>query len=150
MTLKCSEISNGLRISARIGRDPMTVSRIWNQCVQDGIMERRAGFQRTPITSSQEDRDITHMALIDRAATSRALSRELGPFLPLMMHHRQKCLRWCDQQRTCAHEWRDVIFSDDSRFCLQLQDGHIHVWRHRDERTLSACIHHRPTGHNQP
>ncbi|GFS59112.1 uncharacterized protein TNCV_69961 [Trichonephila clavipes] len=26
------------------------------------------------------------------------------------------------------------------------QDGHIRVWRHRGERTLAACIHHRHTG----
>ncbi|GFT93309.1 uncharacterized protein TNCV_904611 [Trichonephila clavipes] len=37
-------------------------------------------------------------------------------------------------------------FSNESRFCLQHQDGIIRVWRHRDECTLKACIGHRHTG----
>ena len=44
------------------------------------------------------------------------------------------------------HEWQNVIFSDESRFCLQHHDGRIRVWRHRGERTLEACIRHRHTG----
>ncbi|PRD26599.1 UNVERIFIED_CONTAM: Potassium voltage-gated channel subfamily KQT member 1 [Trichonephila clavipes] len=43
-------------ITAHVGRDPMTVSRIWNLWVQDGNMERRAGSRRPPITSNREDR----------------------------------------------------------------------------------------------
>ncbi|GFW70545.1 uncharacterized protein TNCV_1623781 [Trichonephila clavipes] len=39
---------------------------------------------------------------------------------------------------------REVI--DESRFCLQHQDGHIRVWQHRGERTFVECIHHRHTG----
>ncbi|GFS68762.1 HTH_Tnp_Tc3_2 domain-containing protein [Trichonephila clavipes] len=39
-------------IAARFGRDPMTVSRIWNRWIQDGNTERRAGSQRPPTSSS--------------------------------------------------------------------------------------------------
>ncbi|GFV38208.1 HTH_Tnp_Tc3_2 domain-containing protein [Trichonephila clavipes] len=39
-------------IAARVGRDPMTVCRIWNRWVQYGNTECRAGSQRHPITSS--------------------------------------------------------------------------------------------------
>ncbi|GFV28492.1 hypothetical protein TNCV_3984431 [Trichonephila clavipes] len=55
---------------SRVGRDPMTVSRMWNRWVQDGNMERRAGSQRPPITSSREDKHDTPMALTDCAGTS--------------------------------------------------------------------------------
>ncbi|GFW72234.1 hypothetical protein TNCV_702711 [Trichonephila clavipes] len=48
--------------------------------LKDGNTEYRAGSQRPSITSNQEDRYLTRMALMDRAATSRALSQELGPF----------------------------------------------------------------------
>ncbi|GFW92533.1 HTH_Tnp_Tc3_2 domain-containing protein [Trichonephila clavipes] len=107
----------------------MAVSRIWNRWVQDGNTERHAGSQRPPINSSREDRHVTRMALMDRAATSRALSQELGSFarqqgfalavrqrffflqhglsarrpwlrLPLMLHHRQERLHWGDERRT--------------------------------------------------
>ncbi|GFW91839.1 HTH_Tnp_Tc3_2 domain-containing protein [Trichonephila clavipes] len=63
-----------------VGRDPLTVNRIWNRWVQDGNTERRAGSQRPSITSSQKDRHVTRMDLRDRAVTSRALSQEWGTF----------------------------------------------------------------------
>ncbi|GFX82674.1 HTH_Tnp_Tc3_2 domain-containing protein [Trichonephila clavipes] len=132
----------------------MTVSRIWNRWVLDGNTERRAGSQRPPITSSREVRHVTRIFLMDHGATSQTLSEELGSFvrqqvsartvrrrlqqhgfsawrtwlrLPLMLHYRQEHLQWCDQSRTWAHERRDVIFSDESRFCLLHQDGRIRV-----------------------
>ncbi|GFU74331.1 HTH_Tnp_Tc3_2 domain-containing protein [Trichonephila clavipes] len=63
-------------IAACVGRDSMTVSRIWNRWFQDGNTERRAAFQGTPITSSPEGRHVTYMALMDHTATSPALSKE--------------------------------------------------------------------------
>ncbi|GFV15865.1 HTH_Tnp_Tc3_2 domain-containing protein [Trichonephila clavipes] len=63
-------------IAACVGRDPMTVSRIWNRRVRDGNKERLAGSQRPPI--NRKDRHVTRMALTDCAITSRALSQELG------------------------------------------------------------------------
>ncbi|GFU63777.1 odorant receptor [Trichonephila clavipes] len=35
---------------------------------------------------------------------------------------------------------------NDSKFCLQHQDGRIRVSKHRGERTLAARIRHRHTG----
>jgi len=52
----------------------------------------------------------------------------------------------CDQRRTWEHEWRDVIFSNESSFCLQHHDGRIRVMCLRGERTLAACIRHCHTG----
>ncbi|GFW70405.1 HTH_Tnp_Tc3_2 domain-containing protein [Trichonephila clavipes] len=66
--------------AARVGRDTTTVSRMWNRWFQDGNMERRAGSQRPPITSSREDRHVTRMTLMDHASMSGALSQELGSF----------------------------------------------------------------------
>lgn len=160
-------------IAARVGRDPMTVSRIWNRWVQDNHTERHAGSQRPPITNSREDRHLIRMVTRDRTATSRTLSREMESFarqqvsartvrrrlqqhglsarrpwlrLPLTLRHRQERLQWCDQRRTWTREWHHVIFTDESRFCIQDHDGRIRVWRHRGERALPACIGHRHTG----
>ncbi|GFV18275.1 HTH_Tnp_Tc3_2 domain-containing protein [Trichonephila clavipes] len=65
-------------IAARIGRDPMTVSRICNQWFQDGNTERRTGSQRPLFTRSREV--CYPMSLMDRAASSQALSQELRSF----------------------------------------------------------------------
>ncbi|GFX84992.1 HTH_Tnp_Tc3_2 domain-containing protein [Trichonephila clavipes] len=67
-------------IAARVGRDPMTASRMWNRWVLDDNTERRTVSQRTTITSSREDRHVTRMVLMDCAATSRTLSQELVSF----------------------------------------------------------------------
>ncbi|GFW03713.1 hypothetical protein TNCV_2538241 [Trichonephila clavipes] len=88
-----------------------------------------------PITSSREDRHITSMTSIDRAATSRDRSQESGSFARQQMHARTirrrmqqhglsaqrplqrltltlplEHLLWCDQRRIWEHEWRDLIF----------------------------------------
>ena len=42
---------------------------------------------------------------------------------------------WCTQHvRWTRQQWGQVLFSDESRFCLQLADGRIRVWRRREER----------------
>ncbi|GFV11717.1 transposable element Tcb1 transposase [Trichonephila clavipes] len=43
-------------------------------------------------------------------------------------------------------EWNEVVFTDESRICLQHYDGRIRVWRYRGERTLNSCVMHRRTG----
>ncbi|GFT56271.1 transposable element Tc1 transposase [Trichonephila clavipes] len=43
-------------------------------------------------------------------------------------------------------EWNEVVFTDQSRICLQLHDGRIRVWRHRGDRMLNSCVMHRHTG----
>ncbi|GFY33305.1 transposable element Tcb1 transposase [Trichonephila clavipes] len=42
-------------------------------------------------------------------------------------------------------ELNEVVFTDESRFCLQHHDGRIRVWRHRGERMLNNCVMHRHT-----
>ncbi|GFS58241.1 transposable element Tcb1 transposase [Trichonephila clavipes] len=42
-------------------------------------------------------------------------------------------------------EWNEVVFTDESRICLQHHDGQIRVRRHRGERMLnSGVMHHHP------
>ncbi|GFW13005.1 uncharacterized protein TNCV_3329371 [Trichonephila clavipes] len=43
-------------------------------------------------------------------------------------------------------KWNEVVFTDESRICLQHHDGRIRVWRHRGERMLNSCVTHRLTG----
>ncbi|GFX56616.1 HTH_Tnp_Tc3_2 domain-containing protein [Trichonephila clavipes] len=40
-------------IAACVGRDPMTVSRIWNRWVQDNNTERPTGSQRPTVTADK-------------------------------------------------------------------------------------------------
>ncbi|GFW25145.1 transposable element Tcb1 transposase [Trichonephila clavipes] len=45
-----------------------------------------------------------------------------------------------------AAEWNEVVFTDESRICLQHHDGWIRVCRHRGEKMLNSFIMHRHTG----
>ncbi|GFT48114.1 uncharacterized protein TNCV_1001101 [Trichonephila clavipes] len=42
-------------------------------------------------------------------------------------------------------EWNEVVFTDESRICLQYHDGRIRVWKHRGKRMLNSCVMHRHT-----
>ncbi|GFW19023.1 transposable element Tc3 transposase [Trichonephila clavipes] len=37
-------------------------------------------------------------------------------------------------------EWNEVVFTDESRICLQHHDGRIRVWRHRGDRMLNSSV----------
>ncbi|UYV69994.1 hypothetical protein LAZ67_7001413 [Cordylochernes scorpioides] len=53
------------------------------------------------------------------------------------------------QWRSLSHitnQWNEIVFTYESRFCLQHHDGRIRVWRHRGERMLNSCVMHRHTG----
>ncbi|GFS60203.1 transposable element Tcb1 transposase [Trichonephila clavipes] len=43
-------------------------------------------------------------------------------------------------------EWNEVVFTDESRICLQHHDDRIRVCRHRGKRMLNSCVMHRHTG----
>ncbi|GFW23614.1 transposable element Tcb1 transposase [Trichonephila clavipes] len=45
--------------------------------------------------------------------------------LPLTQNHRRLRRQWCDERRMKAAEWNEVVFTDESRICLQHHDGRI-------------------------
>ncbi|GFW47457.1 uncharacterized protein TNCV_4537471 [Trichonephila clavipes] len=114
-------------IAARVGRDPTTVSRIWNRWVQDGNTECCSGSQRPFITNSREDRHVTLMALMVTRPESR-----MGDVCT-------------NSSTTFAAAW---TFSSETAASVLFtaSRGHIRVWWYRDERTLAASIRHRHTG----
>ncbi|GFV83574.1 transposable element Tcb1 transposase [Trichonephila clavipes] len=70
------------------------------------------------------------------ARTIRRRLQQSGPSvrrpllgLPLTQNHRRLRRKWCDERRTWAAEWSEVVFTDESRICLQHHDGRIRVWR---------------------
>ncbi|GFT60192.1 transposable element Tcb1 transposase [Trichonephila clavipes] len=66
--------------------------------------------------------------------------------LPLTQNHRRFRRQWCDEGRMWVAEWNEVVFTGESRICVQHHDGRIRVWRHRGEMMLKICVMHRRTG----
>ncbi|GFV66492.1 transposable element Tcb1 transposase [Trichonephila clavipes] len=161
-------------IGSRVGRNQTTVMRICDRWMQEGTTDRRGRSHLPQCTTSREDRQIVCMAGTDCSVTSRTIAQNIESVthhsvstriirrrlqqsglsarrqlldLPLTQNHRRLRHQWCDERRMWAVEWNEVVFTDESRICLQHHhDGWIRVWRHRGERMLNSCGMHRHTG----
>ncbi|GFX99080.1 transposable element Tcb1 transposase [Trichonephila clavipes] len=160
-------------IGSRVGRNQTTAIRICDCSMQEGTTDRRGRLHPPQCTISRADRQIVRMAVTDRSVTSRTVAQHIEsvthhsvsahtircclqqsglsarrPFLglPLTQNHRRLRRQWCDERRMWAVEWNEVVFTDESRICLQHLDGRIRVWRHRGERMLNTCVMHHHTG----
>ncbi|GFW85133.1 transposable element Tcb1 transposase [Trichonephila clavipes] len=140
----------------------------------EGTTDRRGRSHPPQCTIPREDRQIVRMAVAvtDHSVTSRTVAQHIesvthhsvsartirhrlqqsGLFarrpllgLPLAHNHRRLRRQWCDERRMWAAEWNEVVFTDESRICLQHHDSGIRVWRHRGERMLISCVMHRHT-----
>ena len=59
----------------------------------------------------------------------------------LAERHRNARTVWCNQHlRWTRQQWAQVLFSDESRFCLQPADGRIRVWRRRGEHFADGSV----------
>ncbi|GFT07131.1 transposable element Tcb1 transposase [Trichonephila clavipes] len=145
-----------------------------NADVTIGYRRARRGRSHPPqCTTSREDRQIVRMTATDRSVTSRTVAQHIESVthhsvsarsircrlqhsgfsarrpllgLPLTQNHRRLCRQWSDERRIRVADWNEVVFTDESRICLQHHDGQIRVWRHRGERMLNSCVMHRHTG----
>ncbi|GFX09580.1 transposable element Tcb1 transposase [Trichonephila clavipes] len=159
---KCSGQWDG--IGSRVGRNQTTVMRICDRWMQVGTMDRRGRSHPPQCTTSREDRQIVRMAVMDHSVTSRTVAQHIESVthhsvsartirrrlqqsglsarrplfgLPLTQNHRRLRRQWCDERRMWVAEWNEIVFTDESRICLQHHEGRIQVWRHYRERMLN-------------
>ncbi|GFX72297.1 transposable element Tcb1 transposase [Trichonephila clavipes] len=142
--------------------------------MQERTTDQRGRSHPPQCTTSREGRQIVRMSVMDRSVTSRTVAQHIEsvthhsvsastiqcrlqqsglsarrPLLGLLLtqNHKRLHRQWCDERRMWAvAEWNEVVFTDESRICLQHHDGRILVWRHRGERMLNSCVIHRHTG----
>ena len=130
--------------------------RVCNQWREEGRSLRRAGTGPRNVTTARDDRHLVRMAVTDCTASSTVLSRRwstatgLGlsastvrrcllraglvarmPLLrlPLSRDHQRLRLRCARERCYWRAEWRNVVFSEDSRFNMSNNDGRIRVRR---------------------
>ncbi|GFV76812.1 transposable element Tcb1 transposase [Trichonephila clavipes] len=126
--------------------------RICDRWMQEGMTERRGRSHPPQCTTSREDRQIVHMAVMDRSVISRTLAQHIESVthhsvsvrtirrcllqsglstrrpllgLPLTQNHRRLGRQRCDERRMWVAEWNEVVFTDESRICLQHHEGQI-------------------------
>ena len=92
-------------------------------------------------------RRISAQTVRNRLHTAGLRARQPAVRLLLQDRHRAARRAWAREHvRWTRDQWRRVIWSDESRFCLQRVDGRIRVWRRRGERHSQNCIVERDRG----
>ena len=137
---------------------------------EEGRTQRRASIGPRNVTTARDDRHLVRMAVTDRTASSTVLSQRWGTAtglvlsastvrhrllragivpldrLPLSKDHQRLRLQWARQRSHWRAEWRNGVFSDESRFNISYNDGRMCVRRYAGERKLRACILQRNRG----
>ncbi|GFR73389.1 transposable element Tcb1 transposase [Elysia marginata] len=76
-----------------------------------------------------------------RLSTSglRARRPYIGPIL--IQRHRHQRMLWAQEHAVWDRIlWRSVVFSDESRFCIDHADGRVRVLRRSGERYQADCV----------
>ena len=92
-------------------------------------------------THGQQGRPISSRTVRRRLAEGGIRCRRpyVGPILT--NRHRQARLNWAVNRAYLQRRpWRDVVFSDESRFCVSHSDGRVRVYRRAGERYRNNCV----------
>ena len=140
--LDCHRVTGDASNRRRSGRLRVTSVR------QDRLIRLthlRNRFQSTVATSRQtrglNNRWISVVTIRRhlRNAGLRARRPYYGP--RLTRRHRTEHLRWCrNNVNRRLRDLHDMLFSDESRFCVDHADGRFRVYRRIGERYADACV----------
>ncbi|GFU14515.1 transposable element Tcb1 transposase [Trichonephila clavipes] len=64
----------------------------------------------------------------------------------MTQNHRRLHCQSCDEIRMWEAEWNEIVFTDESRICLQHHDGRMRIRGHRGEMMLNSCVMDHHTG----
>ena len=146
-------------IAARTGHAATTVMCVWNHWTEEGCTHRRASTGPRNLTTARDDLHLVRMAMEycygfgAVCFKSSSLSFEGWTVarmplhrLPLSRDHKRFRLQWACERCHWRAEWRNVVFSDESRFNMSYNDGRIYARRLAGVRNLRACILQRHRG----
>ena len=160
--------STQVNVARRLGVSQSVVSRLWNRYRNYGTVADLPRSGRPRATTYRQDRLIVIEALRNRTQNATRLQQRLRQVtgtrvatqtvrnrlhdaqlnarrptivLPLTLHHRQARRAWSRRHiRWTMQQWRSVMFSDESRFTLDFNDGRVRVWRRRGERHRNVAM----------
>jgi transposase len=147
-------------------RDKKTIRLWWRRWQSTGNVEKLPGRGRKSTCSPRLDRALKNAIKRNRFSTYASIWHQNPSFqtvtqrtlrhralqlgyisarpvrcIPLTMSHREQRLQWCSERASWQiGDWSNIVFSDESRFCLDMSDGRIRVHRLVTERYLDECI----------
>ena len=151
-----------------LGVSQSVVSRMWTRFNLTGnVMHQHAGGRERSTTRTQ-DRFIALQDRCHRLNNATTLGSELknasgvclrtqtirnrlheaglrsrrpAIHIPLTRHYVQERLEWArDHVMWALNDWTPILFTDESRFCVDFTDRRARVWRMRYERFAEVCI----------
>lgn len=159
-------------IGRRMGRPHATIRRTWMDWQEERLETRRRGSGRPRVTEAREDRLLRRSAIQDPVEPTRAVAinwvraigrrvsmstiyrrirtfglRSYRPYfrLPMTQQHKDDRLQWSQNRQHWEHEWENIVFSDESRFCLWNSDGRLRIRRPRGQRQNLQFVQRRHT-----
>ena len=158
-------------VAVRLGVSQSVVDRLWQRFQATNSVRNRPRSGRPRSTTNREDRYITNMALRQRTTTARRLRDNLRTATgtrvsdqtirnrlrannlrcrrqavrpPLLPRHRTARRHWCTLHlRWQRVQWGRVMFTDESRFSIQFNDGRVRVYRRPGERFADVNVRQR-------
>ena len=122
------------QVATAVGTTSRTIRRLRQRLRETGKTADRPRSGRPRVTTPGQDRRIVISHLRDRF-----MPATVGPVLT--RQHKRARLAWSQEHlRWTRQEWRNVLFSDESRFSLTTADGRLMVYRRRNERYAEACM----------
>jgi len=159
---------NVSQVAEKIEVDRRTIRRWWTRYQETSTIERKPGSGRPRLGSERDDRHLLRFAINNRWTCMRNIYRQVfdninRPYsirtayrrtleagyrsyrplqrIPLGPQHRRNRLNWCTVQSLRPNDyWKSILWTDESRFKLDFNDGRIRVRRLPTERFLDACI----------
>ncbi|GFX47199.1 transposable element Tcb1 transposase [Trichonephila clavipes] len=158
-----------LEVSEELGIAQSAISRLWQRFQDDGNVSRCYSTGRPRVTTPNEVRYLAVTAKRNRRSTASDLSRQLSSAtgttisrqavnrrlgyiglytrrpvrcVPLTATHCRLLLTWSREHALWTpQQWSCVMFSDESRFCLQSDSCRTLIWtapgtRYHQENTI--------------
>ncbi|GFV38415.1 uncharacterized protein TNCV_4392961 [Trichonephila clavipes] len=108
-------------IGSRVGQNQTTVMRICDRWMQEGTTDRRG--DHIHLSAPLHVRTVSARTIRRRLQQSGLSARRPLLGLPLTQNHGRLHRQWCNERRMWAAEWNEVVFTDESRLCLQHHNG---------------------------
>ena len=156
------------QVARAFGVHVSTIYRLTDRFLQNNDVVDRPRSGRPRVTSQRQDRNIvlTHMRdrflpatttarqtvgthnrpVSDTTVRRRLIAVHLNcrrPYIGqrLTQLHRIARHNWAVLHRQWRNrQWQNIVFSDESRYCVDRADGRMRVWRRRGERFTDACV----------
>lgn len=154
------------QVASKMNCCKRTVEKWWQRFREEGHARRKEGSGRPAVTDTREDRRLVLAGKRERFSSMRVIYRwypgtpsfslrtayrrmasagyrsyRPAVRIPLSLRHRRARLDWCRNLADAPDDfWRKILWTDESRFCLDFHDGRVRVRRLPNERYNDCCI----------